>query len=93
MNKESYKDHTYALILAGGGGTRLWPISRNKTPKQFLKLVGDDTFTQSTLLRMNKMLSWERIFVITSSEDYRKEILKEVPEMVQKNVFVEPMRT
>jgi len=92
MTKVLYKDHTYALILAGGGGTRLWPISRNKTPKQFLKLIGDSTFTQSTLYRMNKMLPWERIFVITSSEEYRDEILKEVSELSSENVFVEPMR-
>ena len=33
----SYMDHTFAVVLAGGGGTRLWPKSRKKTPKQFLK--------------------------------------------------------
>ncbi|MBU2035874.1 hypothetical protein KKC36_00260 [Patescibacteria group bacterium] len=38
-----YKDHIYALILAGGGGTRLWPKSLNKTPKQFLKLFNHKT--------------------------------------------------
>lgn len=68
MSKGNYKDHLYALIVAGGGGTRLWPRSRNKTPKQFLKLFGKNTLTQITAQRLHKFIPWENIFVVTVSE-------------------------
>ena len=64
------------VILAGGGGTRLWPKSRNATPKQFLSLFNKDTLTQVTVKRLNRLLPWERIFCVTVSEDYKKEFLR-----------------
>lgn len=88
----NYKDHLYALILAGGGGTRLWPKSRNETPKQFLQLFGKETLTQITVNRFLKILPWERIYIVTATEEYRKEIKKELPDMPNKNIIVEPMR-
>lgn len=87
-----YKDHLYALILAGGGGTRLWPKSLNKTPKQFLKLFNNKTLTQITCKRFRKILPWERIFVVTVSDKYKKEIIKEVPYIHPDNIIVEPAR-
>src|SRR3989344_5312402 len=84
--------HVYALILAGGGGTRLWPKSREKTPKQFLKLFNKKTLTQITVGRLNHILPWERILVVTVSEAYKKEALKEVPSLLPENVIVEPAR-
>ena len=79
--------------MAGGGGTRLWPRSRNKTPKQFLPLFLDkQTLTQLTFLRFQKLVPVERIFCVTVSEDYKKEILKEVPEFKSENIIVEPAR-
>ena len=90
--KKDFKSHLYALVLAGGGGTRLWPKSRNKSPKQFLPLFEGKTLTQITLSRLNKILPWEKIFIVTVSEDYRKEILKEVPQMIRENILVEPAR-
>lgn len=91
-SNEEYKKHLYALVLAGGGGTRLWPVSRNKSPKQFLRLFNDQTLTQITLKRLNEVLPWEKIYIVTVSEEYKKEILKEVPQMVPKNIIVEPAR-
>jgi len=88
----NYKDHIYAIILAGGGGTRLWPRSRNKTPKQFLKLFKGKTLTQITVKRFRKMLPWERLFIVTVSNDYKKEILKEIPKFLPENIIVEPAR-
>ncbi|MCB9812818.1 MAG: mannose-1-phosphate guanylyltransferase [Pseudomonadales bacterium] len=87
----SYLDHTYAVILAGGGGTRLWPKSRNKTPKQFLKLVGEDTMIQVAASRITKILPWERIIVVTN-ELYKEEVHKELPEVPIKNIIAEPMK-
>lgn len=82
----------YALILAGGGGTRLWPRSRNSEPKQFIKLFEDKTLTQITAHRFSKILPWERIYCVTVSEAYKKEILKEIPLFVPQNIIVEPAR-
>lgn len=92
MTEDNYKDHLYALVLAGGGGTRLWPKSREEAPKQFLPLFKKQTLTQITLKRLNELLPWERIFVVTVSEEYKREILREVPQVVNQNVLVEPAR-
>lgn len=91
-SKDLYKDHLFALIVVGGGGTRLWPVSRGKSPKQFLKLFGGRTLTQITAYRFNKILPWEKIYAVTTSEEYKKEILREIPEFVPKNIIVEPMK-
>ena len=89
---QEYKNHLYASILAGGGGTRLWPRSREATPKQFLRLFNKKTLTQITLNRIHEILPWEKIFIVTVSDAYKKEILKEVPEMKNENILVEPSR-
>lgn len=83
----------YALILAGGGGTRLWPKSLEKTPKQFLPLFFDNnTLTQLTFERFKRSIPVEKIFCVTVSEDYKKEILNEIPEFKKENIIVEPAR-
>jgi mannose-1-phosphate guanylyltransferase len=93
VNKNgSYEKHIYALIMAGGGGTRMWPKSRNATPKQFLKLFDGKTLMQITAERLNAFLPWEKIFVVTVSDAYKKEILKEVSKIPSKNIIVEPQR-
>jgi len=89
---EEYKSHLYTLILAGGGGTRLWPKSKEKTPKQFLKLFGGKTLTQITCERFALNLPWERMFCVTVSQDYKQEILREVPQFLADNIIVEPLR-
>ena len=92
MADDSYKKHIYALILAGGGGTRLWPKSKNKTPKQFLKLFEGKTLMQITTERFRKILDWEHIYCVTVSEEYKKEIIKEIPKFRPENIIVEPAR-
>jgi mannose-1-phosphate guanylyltransferase len=81
--------HTYALILAGGGGTRLWPKSRNKTPKQFLKLTGKDTMVQVAAARVSKVVPWEKIIVITNKM-YVDEIKNQLPQVPAENILAEP---
>ncbi|PIY79797.1 MAG: mannose-1-phosphate guanylyltransferase [Candidatus Pacebacteria bacterium CG_4_10_14_0_8_um_filter_43_12] len=85
----AYIDHCFALVLAGGGGTRLWPKSRNKTPKQFLKLVDDKTMIQLCAQRINKIIPWEKIIVITN-QLYKDEIKKQLPELPLQNIVAEP---
>lgn len=92
MERSNYKDHLYALVIIGGGGTRLWPKSRNGKPKQFLKLFENRTLTQISAYRFSKLLPWEKIFFVTTTEGYKKEILEEVPEIVPENIIVEPLR-
>lgn len=92
LNKTSYKDHLFALIIVGGGGTRLWPVSKSTSPKQFLKLFNNQTLTQITSYRFNKIIPWKKIYAVTSSEEYKKEIISEVPEFVASNILVEPFK-
>lgn len=81
--------HTYAVIMAGGGGTRLWPISRKETPKQLLPLLGKDTLFQSTVARLEKLFPPERILVVTVAEQAR-EMQKQVPAIPVENYLIEP---
>lgn len=81
--------HMYAVIMAGGGGTRLWPISRKETPKQLLPLLGKDTLFQSTVARLEKLFPPERILVVTVDEQAR-EMQKQVPSIPINNYLIEP---
>jgi len=56
----------YAVIMAGGSGTRLWPLSRQGKPKQALRLVGEKTMFQHAVDRLAPLFSPERIYVVTS---------------------------
>jgi len=78
-----------ALILAGGKGTRLWPLSRQHKPKQFQKLISEKTMFQETFERISSMFSIEDIYVSTN-EYYLGEIKKEIPSLVDKNIILEP---
>lgn len=82
-------DHVYAVLLAGGGGTRLWPKSRNKTPKQFLKLAGKDTMVKMSANRMTKIVGWERVIVVTN-QIYMDDIRQQLPQVPSENIIAEP---
>ncbi len=60
----------YSVILCGGSGTRLWPLSRKNFPKQFLSLYSDKSLLQETFLRMSKIMPVENIFFVTNQENY-----------------------
>ncbi|HET8760999.1 MAG TPA: mannose-1-phosphate guanylyltransferase, partial [Nitrospiria bacterium] len=60
--------HPYAVILAGGSGTRFWPLSRRLAPKQLLTLTGDRTMLQETVLRITPAVAPDRVMVITGRE-------------------------
>lgn len=82
-------EHTYAVIMAGGGGTRLWPISRKERPKQLLPLLGQETLFQSTVTRLKNMFPYERILVVTVEEQAR-EMRLQAPEIPEENYIIEP---
>lgn len=81
--------HLFAVILAGGGGTRLWPRSTNAKPKQFLRLISDKTMLQETLSRITPLVPPERVLVITNSK-YRAMVEADLPSIPLKNIFAEP---
>ncbi|MBP9820343.1 mannose-1-phosphate guanylyltransferase, partial [Candidatus Woesebacteria bacterium] len=87
----SFLDHTYAVVLAGGGGTRLWPQSRNKTPKQFLKLVGSESMIQISASRITDLIPWDRIIVVTNKL-YQQEVKTQLPEIPNDNIIAEPQK-
>ena len=83
-------DHNlFALIMAGGGGTRLWPMSRRGHPKQALKLFGDRTMFQYSVDRLLPLLPPERIFVVTA-EDQVKLLSEQYPTIPAGNFIIEP---
>lgn len=82
-------DHTYAVIMAGGGGTRLWPVSRKERPKQLLPLLGKETLFQSTVERLETLFPPERILVVTVAEQAR-EMREQVPAIPEENYLIEP---
>jgi mannose-1-phosphate guanylyltransferase len=79
----------YALILSGGAGTRLWPRSRRKKPKQFLDLVGDRSMLQDTVERVTELIPDERIFVVAPPE-HRALIHEQLPELRADHLVIEP---
>lgn len=77
-----------ALIMAGGKGTRFWPISTEEKPKQFLNLVGEDTMLQMTYKRINELVPNERIFICTG-EKYVKYVKEQIIEIDSRNIIIE----
>lgn len=78
-----------ALIMAGGEGTRFWPLSTAKKPKQFLNLIGEDTMIQMTVNRIRSIIPIERIFICTGKL-YIDLVKTQLPELPIKNIIVEP---
>jgi mannose-1-phosphate guanylyltransferase len=80
----------YALIMAGGGGTRLWPLSRRARPKQALTLVGERTMFEHAVDRIASLFQPEEIFVVTG-EEHLESLLLQAPELPRANFLLEPV--
>ncbi len=83
-------DHYYAVIMAGGGGTRLWPLSRKAKPKQMLRLLDERSLFQTAIDRLDGIFPPERILVVTV-EDQASELLEQCPAIPEENFLLEPM--
>ena len=80
----------YGVIMAGGGGTRFWPASRQKTPKQLLNLTGKDLMINETINRVSKVVDQNKIFIVTNSAQADK-MYEVTPEFIaQDHVLAEP---
>src|SRR3569832_2282477 len=87
MNK-----HHYVAIMAGGIGSRFWPMSRTGFPKQFLDILGTGkTLIQQTLERYSKVVPKENIYIVTSQE-YVPIVAKQLPDIPHENILAEPSR-
>jgi mannose-1-phosphate guanylyltransferase len=79
----------YVLVLSGGAGTRLWPLSRRDRPKQFLDLIGDRSLLQDTVDRVSEFVPTERIFVVAPPE-HRALIHEQLGDLRSDHLVVEP---
>jgi mannose-1-phosphate guanylyltransferase len=80
----------YPVVLAGGRGTRFWPLSRKKRAKQLLALDGKQTMIQQTVNRLLPMASPQRFWIV-SNADLRSAILKQLPKLAKQQVLAEPL--
>lgn len=81
---------THAVILAGGRGTRFWPRSRTRTPKQLLNIVGKQTMLEQTVARLRPLVAPDRIWSVTNSEQTAA-LKKQLPAASRKRVLTEPI--
>ena len=79
----------YAVIMAGGSGKRLWPLSRRKRPKQVLKLFDGQTLLRRCFDRLSPIFDIQNIMVLTNA-DYADLVRENLPELPSKNVIAEP---
>lgn len=79
----------YAVIMAGGVGSRFWPRSREKKPKQLLKIIGENTMIQQTVKRLEGLILNENILIVTN-RDHRDEIVSQLPQLKSENIISEP---
>ena len=80
----------YAVIMAGGIGTRFWPASRKEHPKQFLDVFGDGTLIQNTVARLQGLVPPERCLIVTH-ERYVEKTQKQLPAVPEENILAEPI--
>jgi mannose-1-phosphate guanylyltransferase len=80
----------HAVILAGGRGTRFWPRSRTRTPKQLLNIVGKDTMLEQTVSRLRPLMPPDRIWTVTNAEQTAA-VKKQLPAAARKRVLTEPL--
>ena len=89
MAKQSVFAHAYAVVMAGGSGTRFWPLSRRKHPKQLLELFGRGTLLEQAVERIAPIIPPERIYIYTN-ELVLKEVRRRLPQIPRDQIVAEP---
>src|SRR5438132_13172101 len=87
--KSDIKNH-FVIIMAGGRGERFWPVSREKTPKQLLTLLGNRSFLQQAVDRVLPLVPIKNILIITN-EVQLPEARKQLPKLPKENLIAEPV--
>jgi hypothetical protein len=80
----------FVIIMAGGRGERFWPVSREKTPKQLIKLLGDQSFLQQAVQRVLPLVPIENVLIITNAAQVA-EVRRQLPTLPTANVIAEPV--
>ena len=88
-SRRSILEHVYAVIMAGGSGTRFWPLSRRKTPKQLLDVFGGSTLLEQAVKRVEGVVPRERIYIFTN-DLVRPHIVRLLPEIPKRQIVAEP---
>ena len=92
MNSANTISHSHLVIMAGGIGSRFWPMSTPERPKQFVDVLGTGrTFIQMTVDRFKGILPPENVWVVTS-QAYKDIVAEQLPEVPQGNILLEPCR-
>lgn len=84
-------DRLHIFILAGGSGERFWPMSRAQLPKHLLRLLGDRTLLETTVRRVEGLVPWERVFVLTNTAQVDA-VRRELPFVPPENILAEPAK-
>ena len=86
------KNNIYCVIMAGGIGSRFWPLSNKKLPKQFLDFYGTgSTLLQQTYERYSKIVDKKNIYIVTNTE-YTDLVIDQLPEIHEQQILAEPTR-
>jgi mannose-1-phosphate guanylyltransferase len=91
LTAESELADAHVVILAGGEGTRLWPLSRSRRPKQLLRLSGERSLIQQTVDRLLPLVAPERVLIVTE-QSHASDLRAQLPELPDSSIVVEPTR-
>lgn len=81
----------YGIIMAGGGGTRFWPLSRKETPKQLLNLSGKEIMVNETIDRLSSFIENENIYIVTNSSQAKPMVKITKGRIKEKHILIEPI--
>src|SRR5688572_13851490 len=90
MKSKTQTNDRFVIIMAGGRGERFWPVSREKTPKQLITLLGGRSFLQQAVDRVIPLVPLKNILIITN-ETQAPEVRKQLPKLPKENVIAEPI--